>query len=339
MFMKYLSIQQLKKHFEHATANNTKMFLVVISNDYEKESIIQYIVKHFSKKSFSISKFFKDTKISDVITTFQSPSLLGGDPLVILENLESFSLEELQTLNNFIKRYSVNLIASSSSKQASSVLYATIEKKGLVIDFTQEKIWEKEKRLANAIVEKCILEKKNISSVVIQALLEKIGLDLALIENELDKLIIYVGNRKSIELEDIEHVCPENLNYSVWQMAEEIVWGEINFEKVFIETSFFHQLVSAIRYQIQLGYKIASLLEKNKNQDLSVYFPKIYPRALDKKKQLVQRNGLYFYKKALQHIFEIDFLSKSMSLNHETLFELLKLKLLFLSSYEFNTFA
>jgi DNA polymerase III subunit delta len=334
--MRYLNINSLKKHFENPSFDKIRIYLIVIADSYEREKIFSLILKKNNLKKFTISKFSNDFKLSQIINTFQSPSLLGGEPLIIIDDIETLSKEDMNNLNTFVKNNDPYLIIGCQSKQQSSVLYSTIEKKGLVFDLTGEKIWEKEKRLANFIVEKCIKAQKNISSIVIDDLFEKVGLDLALIEQEIEKLITYTCDKKTIELDDVKDMCPINCTQSIWQMAEEIVWEEIKFDNISIDANFFHQLISAIRFQLEMGYKIASLIEDKKVQDLSSYFPKIYPRTLEKKKEIAIHYKSAFYKKALEELFKIDLLSKTINFDFSYLFDLLKTKLVYLSTYDLN---
>ena len=191
--MRYLNINLLKKHFESPDSDKIKNYLIVIADIYEREKIVKFILNKIDIKKFNLSRFSNDSKLAEIINAFQSPSLLGGEPLIIIDDLENFSKSEIQNLNSFIKNNDVYLIIGSQNKLQSSILYSTIEKKGLVFDLSGEKIWEKEKRIANFIVEKCINAKKNISSIVIESLFDRVGLDLSLIEQEIDKLISRAG--------------------------------------------------------------------------------------------------------------------------------------------------
>jgi len=163
-----------------------------------------------------------------------------------------------------------------------------------------------------------------------------VGLDLSLTENEINKLITFVGSKKSIEIEDVQSICPINITGSVWKIAEEIVWGKIDFDNLPIDITYFHLLISAIRYQLQLGCKMAAILEKDKKADLINYFPKIYPRALEKKKQIALQRKSIFFKESLKSLFEIDYLSKTVNMNLANLLDLLKTKLLYLAIYDVN---
>lgn len=325
--MKYTNLSSFKKSFENL--NNKKcLFLIVQQDTYERTKTFEYILKYFNFDDFNIYKINKKTKFNEILNIFLSPSLLGGDPLVIIEDIEYLSKEDILKLDSFILKNTVSLIVGSAKKIPCFKLYNTFEKEGSLFDLSLEKIWEKEKRIENYILEKCFKSKKTISSYVIKILFEKVGLDLSLIKQELEKLIMYVGDKSNIELQDVQDICTDNLTQTLWQVAEKIVWDEITFEKRHMDTSFFHLLLSAIRYQLQIGYKISSLIEDDKSHEIKNYFPKIYPKTLEKKIIKVKKNKTIFYKNALKIVFDIDVLSKTQNLNIMFLYDLLKLKLL-----------
>ena len=171
--MKYLNITAFKRHFDNPLFDKIKLYLIVIQDLYERESMISYILKQINIKSFNLSKFSNQSKLSSVISTFQSPSLLGGEPLVIIEDIDIFSKQDIQNLISYVKANDVHLIMGAQSRQVANPLYSIIEKKGLVFDLTAEKIWEKEKRFTNFIVEKAIIAKKISQRLLLKLFLKK----------------------------------------------------------------------------------------------------------------------------------------------------------------------
>ena len=331
--MKHFNIKSLKKYFENPQ-DKIKIFLSIIPNPYERAKNFEFILKKINLKKFNISRFPKEDKMVKIINTFQSPSLLGGDPLVIIDDLSVFKKEDLLSLTQFVKHNDVNLIMGAQKKQDAFQIYSLVEKKGLIFDLSAEKIWEKEKRLADFSIEKCMRAKKNISSIVIEALFDRVGLDLAFLEQEIEKLITYAIDKKSIELDDVKNICVINSQHTIWQISEEIVWGKISFDNFQVDAAHFHSLLSTIRYQLQVGLKMATLIEKNRANEFTKYFPRIYPRALQKKKDIAANHKSSFYKKSIQTLFEIDLLSKNVNFNFSYLLDLLKTKLYYLSTYD-----
>src|SRR3990167_10733334 len=101
--MRYLNFNSFKKHFETPSFDKIKSYLIVIGDVYEREKIFSYILKKINVKKFNLSRFSDDCRLSVVINTFESPSLLGGDPFVIIDDLETFSKPDIQNLNEYIK--------------------------------------------------------------------------------------------------------------------------------------------------------------------------------------------------------------------------------------------
>ena len=151
---------------------------------------------------------------------------------------------------------------------------------------------------------------------------------------EIDKLITYSYDKLSIDIDDVKKISVSSIQQTIWQLAEDIVFGKINFDNYSIESTFFYSLLSAIRYQLNIGLKIASLIEDNKSHEISKSFPKIYPRSLQKKREIAQFQKTDFFKKSLNSLFEIEMISKNSNLNYTFLLNYLKTKLIYYSTYD-----
>ncbi len=57
------------------------------------------------------------------------------------------------------------------------------------------------------------------------------------------------------------------------------------------------------------------------------YFPKIWPKALEKKGELSGKFGTAYFRKGLDLLFHIELLSKSVSLPTEALLDYFRIKL------------
>jgi hypothetical protein len=66
----------------------------------------------------------------------------------------------------------------------------------------------------------------------------------------------------------------------------------------------------------------------NKADEIAIHFPKIYPKALEKKKEIAKIKGTFFYKEALKKLFEIDFLSKTINVDSDIFLDIFKSQLL-----------
>jgi DNA polymerase-3 subunit delta len=152
-----------------------------------------------------------------------------------------------------------------------------------------------------------------------------VGSDGALLDQEIDKLICFVGERPTIERADVFRLTPSSRTETFWKIAEEIVW-----ERVFHSASdAFYALIPALRSQLQLGKKIGSLhaagIAKEKWPD---YLAKIWPKTLEKRSAQALQLGAAYFQRGLQALFEIERLSRTGSTREEALFDLFQINLI-----------
>jgi DNA polymerase III delta subunit len=160
-------------------------------------------------------------------------------------------------------------------------------------------------------VEKCAQAKKTISLFIAKELLRKIGTDMASVEHEVEKLLVYVDTKTNIEKEDVDKTASSTNNATFWQLAEKIVWeGNVAcLDNIFIDSTFFQGLIIAIRYQLQLGFKIVSFLEAGKSLEEHIF--RLNAKALAQKQEIALKLKSSFFKNGIKLLFTIELLSKS----------------------------
>jgi hypothetical protein len=330
--MKYLTVEPFKKHLEASFPNSlSQLYLVVTVDDFERSKLIDNIVCYLPRSLLSSARI-SSSSMKEIFESLSTPSLFGGENVFVIDELDNLKTQDIQLLTSFLKqnRFVGFVVLGARNKKSLLTLYNEIDKKGVVLDLSSEKSWDKEKRLSNFIVEKCARAKKSIEKDAIALIFDFIGTDMASIENEVEKVTLYVGDKFLIEKKDVLEICSISNFSTVWQMAEEIIWEEspfdFQFEKSFIVDSvFFHSLVIALRYHLQEGFKMASAVEKK--LILIDLFPTLKPKVLQKRKDKVSMLGTIFFKKALQELFEIDMLSKSNISSFLTLLDLFRAKI------------
>lgn len=330
--MKYLAVEPFKKHLEASFPSSlSQLYLIVVLDDFERARLIDNITCYLPRNILSMNKITASASIKDIIETLSAPSLFGVN-VVVIDELENFKTQDIQVITSHIKQNKLfgSVVLAARNKKSFLTLFNEVDKRGVILDLSLEKSWDKEKRLSSFIIEKCARAKKSITPEAIASVFFQIGHDMSTIENEIDKVSAYVGEKYLIEKKDILEICSTSNNASVWQIAEEIIWDEDPFafqiENYIVDSIFFHSLVIALRFHLQEGYKMAEALEKNLN--LSEVFPLLRPKALQKRKEKVESAGPDFFKRALQELFEIDVLSKSSSPSFLTLLDIFRAKLM-----------
>lgn len=326
--MKYQNLKSFEKHIASASPDHLcRVYLVQMADDYERMQVMQELVKRMLSREGSLVRVSPESESQELYDLLNSPSLFGGDPVVMMDGCESLKKAELDRLTNFLEKTSLAgyLLLGARGKSA---LVKVVEKVGIVLDMSDEKPWDREKRLGDMLSEMAKKEGKRLASDAVPLLVERLGTDFSLLSQELSKLICYVGERPTIERSDIFRVSAIHCQSTIWQVAEDIVWNGDSF----FDPSMFPAILFSVRSQLQIGMKITSLLEEGVAfHEWSVYLPKIWPKTLEKRRDQAARKGGAYFQKGLEMVYQIESLSRSGSSQTEALFDLLRTSL---KSYE-----
>jgi DNA polymerase-3 subunit delta len=250
--------------------------------------------------------------LSDHLNT---SSLFGGEPVAIVEDAEKITKEHGASLEQLFPMSFGYLIFSAKAKSSLSEM---VEKEGIILDLIAEKSWEKEKRIERELEEKVKRRGKFFGPGALFALLSRLDKDIGVLEREVDKLLCYIGDRPSIERLDVEKITSSNRTFTVWQMAEEWIWEG----KGQSDESQFHALLPALRKELRLGLKIATLLQKNTpREEWSKTLSKVFPKVLEKRTLQVERMGELYFKRGLLALFDIELRSRTGSTSHGALLD------------------
>jgi len=241
--------------------------------------------------------------------------LLGGTSLIITDAADRLTKPLMEKLIE----YSINpspfacLILGASSFKAVAELYQAGKKEIVCLDLSEERPWEREKRLMASLQKRAEEEGRILLHETGCYLLEAVGHDLVALETELEKLICYIGLKKSLELADARAIVSVRLQATNFQLAEGFVWrGErIPAELLQDESSIF-SLIGPLRYHLQLATQISSYLLSG-DADWERAFPEVRPAALSKYIPICQARGILFFQKKLLKLFELEFAAKSSS--------------------------
>lgn len=240
--MRYQNFRAFRKHLASAAPDHLcRCYLAAVSDDYERAIAIGAILSYFKERP-RIALNGDSAVCRTVADALLSPSLFGGEPVVVVDEAEKMGKKELQALSDLAGRSPLYgyLICGARSK---TPLTASFEKAGVVFDLSEEKPWDKEKRLAEQIAERVQNAGKRLASDATSLLFERLGSDAALLDSEIDKLICFVGERPMIERSDVFRISASSRASTLWQAAEEIVWeGELPA----VDPASFHGLVPAL---------------------------------------------------------------------------------------------
>lgn len=312
--MKYVNLSSFQKHLKDASPDNLCLvYLISIVDDFERTKVIDQIAGSLKTNPDRFNG--SDCQLPDLLSALESRSLFGPS-VVIVDEAEKLSKKQQEKLLESLHSPVSYILIGARTKVPTIATGA--EKEGIVLDLIQEKPWDKEKRIAQSLIEGARLQGKQISPNVVQLLIERLGLDSALLESEVDKLISFVGDRSAITSEDVMSISPMSKSSSLWATAEKVIWERGQFPS--LDSMSFHALIPALRSQLHLGLTLCSLIEQNLPADQwNQYLPRLFPKTLEKRSSQAARLGASFFLKGLSSLFDIELTSRTSSTQYRAL--------------------
>jgi DNA polymerase III delta subunit len=275
---------------------------VALEKEDERKAVVSQIEKAlFQKENIErkkISFALKDRWLEHMESLF----LFQEQHLIFIDEWEVITAEQEK---NFLKilpaltSYAKVVLGGKNAKMFSSSLTESF----VLLDLSEEKLWDRQARLAQWVQEMAEKAGKKISKELALQLVKKQSEEWSSLEKEMEKLLCYIGVRSSIEKEDMESLCKRR-EVSSWELADQWVWEngagkqlqerlkEIKYWDVSAAIGFFNQL----RYVLETGLKMCDVENRGA---VPAYRMKKYG-------SLAQERGRTFFRKALQRLYEAE---------------------------------
>ena len=166
----------------------------------------------FNGKEFNYNEF---VSIADTMPFFAERRL------ILLENtgVLSEASEEFESyLHNMPDTTCLLIVDSSIDKRLK--VYKTASSLGLFVSFS----YQSEEELLPWVTKKLSSSGVSVTEPVCRAIISRVGIDMNALDNELDKLISYVGDKKYVELSDLDAIGTENYEDKIFDIVESIVY-------------------------------------------------------------------------------------------------------------------
>ncbi|MBU0650462.1 DNA polymerase III subunit delta [bacterium] len=194
------------------------------SNDYFSSLVINSLKQKLIEIGADQFDFWvsdaKNSSISEVINNAVSFPFISPKKIVIFKNIEVFDEDDF----NMLQEYIVSPCASASvillftnKKQASSKVF----KKNIAVF----KLETDEKLAARVIKDLISGAGKKISSSVLDQLQKRLGNDIISVQNDVEKLIAYVGMRDTIEQKDVDSNFRQLDLHTIFNLIDDISSG------------------------------------------------------------------------------------------------------------------
>jgi DNA polymerase-3 subunit delta len=188
--------------------------------DFFIDKTVNYAEKHIlaeSEASFNLSVFYgKDANWVDVITACRRYPMLAERQVVLLK--EAQQMKDVEKLEPYIENplSSTVFVVSYKDKKldARKKFTKLVKEKGVLV--TTKKMYDRD--LPEWTQELVRSKGLSIAPKALALVVEHIGNDLTRIENEIDKLMLNMGQRKSITEADIEEYIGVSKDYNVFEL-------------------------------------------------------------------------------------------------------------------------
>jgi len=145
------------------------------------------------------------------VVWLQNCNFLGDDRTASSQAVTETLSELAQELKEFAWQ-NVRLLISAAKVDKRKVFFKTLDKIGSVESFASWSVDDRDwASQAEAWASKAIrARQKNISDEALAELISRVGPNARQLDTEVEKLSLYVGNRKDIEMEDVAAICTRN---------------------------------------------------------------------------------------------------------------------------------
>jgi len=289
-------------------AHNPPHLLLVLSEDVEEReqavtalaSALGVTKVHFTSQQFSAALFEISTR-----------QLLKMPRLVCLREIDQLKPEQVKELQDALQDLDADLYVCLEGTTFKGALLKDITERGAVYQPMATKPWEQEKKLTEDLCEQAAHEGVVLSADVAKALVARIGPQRAILHQELQKLICYVGDRCEINLADVQAVGSSFPQQTLWQLGDALFLGDVRSAWEALQGLLQGQMVplailSALRTQVETGLKILHLSEEGGAEAVRAQFPYLKGGLYDKKLGILKRCGKRKMQTLLKTFFEVE---------------------------------
>lgn len=197
--------------------------------DYYIDKLVDYAEHHIlseAEASFNLTVFYgKDAAWADIVNACMRYPMFSEKQVVILK--EAQQMRDLDKLENYINRPlgSTVLVVAHKEKKVDgrSTLAKSLKKVAEVL--TTKKMYDTQ--LPEWTYEMVRSKGYAIDPKAAQLLIDHVGNDLSRIDNEIDKILVNLGNRKTINEDDIERFVGISKEYNAFELQKALAYKDL----------------------------------------------------------------------------------------------------------------
>lgn len=318
--MRFQKIEVLQTHLKEAFPKHlSPIYGVICPSDGERKKILSDLSKqlgdHCDTQKFVLLK--------EALLHLTTPSLFAEKVCSIFDGVDLLAKGELEQLNHYVKAPSPqsHLILGAADAKVFTEIYKIGKKEMVILDLSKEKPWDKKDRLRRFVLQKLSAQGIKMQADALELFVDGTLSDQLLMEQEIDKLICYLGDRKQIAKGDLATICSFSEDLNIFQLARGLVWEGKTAIPLFPDIAILLPLIGQLRNQLELGLKMSALLRKgSSSEEIAKAFPGLWPKALEQAMRGVKQRGEEFFRNGLCALYDLELGIKTSLGKPETLF-------------------
>jgi DNA polymerase-3 subunit delta len=249
---------------------NKSLYLFYGEEDFLIDEKIRTLKNKFENPTLNIEVIGGENLSSEQLSSaLQTSPLLGGDKLVIIRDL-AVDAGNQEDLISAIKNIpaGVTVVIQSPEIDKRSKFYKLVDETGEVVEFKTFAPWEANE-LTAWIKDRARKSGAAISEAAARRLLEISGNNLRLLASEIEKLSVYIGERKEIGEEDVSQLASPG-EVSAFDLLDALRKKDLKgalslFQNLLRNKEDLFQLLSLLTTQYRLMLQIKALSGKEKD--------------------------------------------------------------------------
>ncbi|NSW89308.1 MAG: DNA polymerase III subunit delta [Firmicutes bacterium] len=331
-----MSLDVLKTQIKNKDIKS--LYLFYGPEEYLKKYYMGSIEEIILEKSTrALNKIVMEDKVevSKIIDNCDTYPVFSQKKVVVVKNSGLFkgsegSKEDTGKLIDYMKNIPpfTCLIFYETEVDKRLRIYNAIKKEGLIVEFPYQKSYD----LAKWVVKVAKANKKEISMETASILVEKSGQEMTEILNEINKLIVYTGEKKVIESEDVREVCNTSIKSKIFDLTDAIVEKDIAKSLKYLDDMItLREPVPIIIYMIARQFRqiLEAKILAGSGAGLKEIASKlkVSPYIAGKIQKHAEQFSFQWLNRSIQDIFECDVAIKTGKMKDKTAVELLIAKL------------